>query len=253
MRRLTRYSSVISKTGRTWLKSWMEEPDRTFAARISLLIAFLFVGKCCLYNWSDPQLTTLVRDGQPIGAQSYPLGYWVCLVGIPLFLCNYRILLFKVSPLAKSVLLLSFSSLAALNVTKFIFPNTGLLGFVNQGVAICVFAIWIRYWNYDGPLDAEAHAHSNMEYAKESCSFWRTFVLGAGFGFCWFLPSWVAVMADMLKHHVDQENSAEVLIVQAIANYHISFLFVVAVFAPIWEALRRYQQAHRLLRCGCER
>ena len=248
MRRLTRYARLIANAGRAWLISWMEEPDRAFAARISLLISFLFAGKCYLYNWAEPHLTTLVRDGEHIGATSYPLGHWVCLVAIPLFLCNCRILLFNVSPLAKGVLLLSFSSLTAFIMTRLIFLNTGFVGFVAQGVAICVFAIWIRYWNHEAPPDAEAHAQSNMEYIKESCSFWRTFVLGASFGFCWFLPSWHAVMVDTHVRHVCSAAKAEVHIVEDVVNFQIFFLFVVVVFAPIWQALRRYQQAHRLLR-----
>ena len=220
-----------------------DNPNKSFAVRIAVLISIAFSVKCALYTWADPKLSSLTLDGVPYPNKIYWMGHWVCLFAIPLFLGNYWLLSHLTQIIWKMLLPLCFTFLTVILVSLIDihppFPHPGLLHFMGHNFIAVLLAIWIRY-SKDDILDYPAIRRSNeagIEYIKQKIEFWRLVVVSGALGFFWMVPH---IQQNLDKAAADLASRAiEQGIIREEFSVQIWVYISVAIVGPIYEGLAK--------------
>ena len=227
------------------------DPDKRFALKIASFMAVIFGLKCALYNWADPKLTTYCANGVCYGAREHPLGHWVYLFSVPLFVGYYLLLDNKYSYLLKCGAILLFTVVVTvfLSIINFNppFPNFGFLSFMLQLVFCSVFAIWARYVDADFSVvaDTSIEEHARIEWVKEKLSFWRSLTISATLGYFWILIPWMRSQDVEAARVVTDPD--EVRIVEEVFRLQQWMLFAFILCGPIGEAINKMRTITGLL------
>jgi hypothetical protein len=225
--------------------------DVPFSIRIALMVTIAFSIKCALYNWADPQLITYTFHGIQYGQREYPMGHWVHIITVPLFLGNYLLLTRPRGMANKCILPASFTLLVALLLSILNFrppcPHLGLLYFVSYICIGSIITTWIHFVDQDltGILNKTNSDSTRIEYLKEQGQLWRLIVVSGAFGFFWMLPNWWKDQEEIVKRIVSKKS--EIDIVLEVFSVHFWIFLIFAILGPIYEGVNKIRKITDLI------
>ena len=220
--------------------------DRAFAVRISFFNGLIFCVATGLSTYADSRFSTNQRF--------YPLGYWVLLFGVMIFVANYMLLSAprmtgKAVRVIASILpvLLIGCPIAVLNFDRHILRGGMCQTFYLLAV-ITTMATWLHLSDatrglLHGPPSAAA---PQVEWIKEATSFWRTAAISGAclaVGFSFAYAAYIVSLSgkDPASTMEDRALYRDIFA----ARYVLVLSYVLA--GPVYECVLKARQLHDLL------
>lgn len=220
--------------------------ENRFALRIAVFNSVGFIYSTGSVTYLDARLTSHVF----YSARTYPLGYWVCLLGPVIFILTY--LCFKKSKTIYGKILYPALILIAamlLSLPNFLpeFPHLGITSAAGLLAMTSIVASWIRF----EPIAAdyikkpEIPWELKVERLKENITLWRTLAVGLTIGYIALIYPAFSFFGKGAAQMLTKRD--EVFLVTS--SWQLSFLLfsVYVLFGVIHEAIRKAELAGDLL------
>jgi hypothetical protein len=210
-----------------------------FPLTISLFNALAF----CLTTWRitfmDAKFTSQFVY---VEARTYPLGYWICLLSIPIFLLNFACLVRCRNLWAQSLVpagtLLIFGWASLFNFLPE-FPHGFLIAWIPRFALVSAIACLIHFSPVTYPYlnDSSISPDIKLDRLKESVTLWRTIVISLTFGFIGLLIPWTNIEWDLGSKILSDKK--EILIYGQQSAGQLGFLTTYVFVAVILECFKK--------------
>lgn len=220
--------------------------DGNFDLRIAFFTGGGYSATVFGATFVDSRLTSHVL----FAPRHYPLGYWLCLVGIPISVCSFlsvrRSTKWRFKVAWPVTWLLLAGALSLLNFRPE-FPHIGVSGWLMAYGLVAALASWIRY----APLqpgwlgDERIAASLKQERIKEIVTLWRTIAISLTFGYMALVVPWTSFIWNQANEVV--KNPGEVFLLASVTVGGAICISLFVLSCLVYEAFRRASSAADLL------
>lgn len=213
------------------------DTETSFALRIATINALGYALTVLAISYLDPQLTSHVE----YGARTYPYGYWISLLAIPVFVATALIIRRARSRAWKCVgACVPLLVAAACSIGVFLpeLPHGGLIWCVGYGFA-SVSATWLRHSapNLSFVRDASTPVESRMAALKGVLSAWQALAIAAGVGIVGVIFPWASSVLSINEYIVKSED--ELFLLNRFALMQVAAVTIALLVGPIRELFAR--------------
>jgi hypothetical protein len=222
-----------------------------FSVKVAAFNAAGFLLATLVPTYLDPKLTS----EKVYGVRTYPLGYWIALVGPVVFaitfLCLTRIQGWKSRCAVHTALLTIVLGLCLLNFLP-MFPHLHVVGWGIYFTIVSLVVTWIKYAPIElaGIEDIGIEPQARIERVKESVALWRTLALSLAVAYLAILVPWYMGIASCRVSEFAE--ARDQLAIMEVSTIDLIVLSAYVLLGPIYESFNKATEvAEMLLRVKC--
>ena len=215
--------------------------DSDFAYRMALIVSTGFAISTAGATYVDARIPSHVL----YGARSYPYGYWVALLAIPLFIATLRLISRARSQGAKCLagcLPLTVAVAATQWAFKPEVPNLGIVGACGIYAVTVLIATWLRTLEPDTAFlqDQSLAVQVRIEGLKSAITLWQGLSLATCAGVLAGVAPWpfVAMNANArIVNALSVSAAADLSLLNTFSTLQIEAIGVAVIIGPVAEVI----------------